>query len=135
MGKGVAVDPLNAVYTLDTNVIIYYTKGEQNVVSFVEDLYEKNALIYISTATETELFAYPDLRGEERERIENFLRTVAIISVDSRIARSAGELKSVFGLQLGDAMIAATALFTGTTLLTRNTRDFKKVLGLRTEQV
>lgn len=123
------------MYTLDTNVIIYYTSGDAGVVSVVEGLYMKNALIYVSVATEAELFAYPRLEEREKERIDNFLRTVGIIPVDSHIARSAGALQGRYGLRLGDAMIAATALFTGTTLLTRNFRDFKKVSGLRVEKI
>ena len=92
-------------------------------------------LIYISTATEAELFAYPHLEEQEKGGIDNFLRTVGIVPVDSQIARSAGTLQSAYGLHLGDAMIAATAIFTGTTLLTRNIRDFKKVPSLRIKSI
>ena len=38
-------------------------------------------------------------------------------------------------LKLADSIIAATALFTGTALLTRNVRDFKRVAGLRVEAI
>ena len=39
------------------------------------------------------------------------------------------------GLQTADGIIAATAVFTGTTLVTRNVRDFKKVPTLNIEAI
>jgi predicted nucleic acid-binding protein len=36
---------------------------------------------------------------------------------------------------LADAFIAATALFTGSTLLTSNVRDFKKIPSLKLQAV
>ena len=38
-------------------------------------------------------------------------------------------------LKLADSAIAATALFTGTKLLTRNTRDFKNVFNLAVQRI
>ena len=42
---------------------------------------------------------------------------------------------TVTELKLPDAIIAATALHTGTPLLTRNVKDFKKVRGLKLLEV
>jgi len=46
------------VYTLDTNAIIYYLKGDAKVVETVKDVFDTNSPIYISTITEIELFGF-----------------------------------------------------------------------------
>ena len=38
-------------------------------------------------------------------------------------------------MKLPDSVIAATALFTGTTLVTRNIRDFKRIPNLSVEKI
>jgi len=58
------------------------------------------------------------------------LHTLAVIPVDSRIARIAGALRRVHRLKTPDGAVAATALFTGSTLVTRNVKDFKKIPNL-----
>lgn len=62
--------------------------------------------------------------------IENLLNSLAVISLDSRLAKTSGFVRRTYGLSLPDAIIAATALFTGSTLLTRNIKDFKAVPNL-----
>lgn len=92
-------------------------------------------MLYVSSITEAELFSFPTLTKRETSGIEEFLNTVTIIHVDSRIARIAAELRRLTNIKLLDALIAATALSTHTTLLTRNVRDFRDVLMLAMEQV
>jgi predicted nucleic acid-binding protein len=118
------------MHTFDTNAVIYYLKDDANVVSLVRDIFRNNAAIYVSTITEIELFGFPDIDSGEVRQIELLLNTVAVIAVDSRIARLAGFLRRRYRINLADSIIAATALFTGTTLVTRNTRDFQKIDGL-----
>lgn len=118
------------MYTFDTNVIIYYLKGDLGAVSLVRDILERNVSIYVSVITEIELFGFSGLNVEEARQIEAILNTVSVISLDSRIARLAGFLRRQYRLKIADSVIAATALFTGTALVTRNVRDFQKVSGL-----
>ena len=55
--------------------------------------------------------------------------------MDSRIARLAGMIQKNHHLKIADGAIAATAIITGTRLLTRNIKDFKKVPDLDVEMV
>jgi predicted nucleic acid-binding protein len=55
------------------------------------------------------------------------LTTLTVIDVDSRIAQLSGQLRARYGIKALDSFIAATALMTGTTLVTRNVRDFHRV--------
>lgn len=118
------------MYTLDTNAIIYYLKNETEVVLVLNDLLAQPITLYISSLTELELFSFPSLNSSEIEKIDDLLKTVSIIAFDSRLARMAGSLRRNYGLKIADSAIAATTLFTGTTLATRNIRDFKKVPNL-----
>lgn len=118
------------MYTLDTNVIIYYLNRDKDAVQLLEEVITKRLPFYLSTVSEIELFSFPDLSDAEMTGIEEILQSISIISLDSRIARDAGQIRRSFKLSLADSAIAATALFMGTTLVTRNFRDFQKVTGL-----
>jgi len=115
------------VYTLDTNAILYYLKDDPDTVSSLRRIFSDNVPLYVSAITELELFAFSNLSATEEALIEQLLTTVAVISVDSRIARLAAFIRRQYRLKVPDSTIAATAMFTGSTLLTRNTRDFEKV--------
>ncbi|NOY35504.1 MAG: type II toxin-antitoxin system VapC family toxin [bacterium] len=115
------------MYTLDTNAIIYYFKGNENAASILEDVFRKSSPVYISSITEVELFGFPRLTPKESKQIDSLINTLSVISLDSRIARLAGFLRRKYGVKTPDSVIAATAIFTGTTLITRNVRDFQKI--------
>lgn len=119
--------PANNVYILDTNAIIYFLKGDPAAAASLEKILSGKMALYISVITEVELFSFPHLPLAESERIEALLKTLAIIPLDSRLARMAGFIRCSQGLKVPDAIVAATALFTGSTLLTRNVKDFKRV--------
>src|SRR2546428_5713228 len=54
--------------------------------------------------------------------------------MDSQIVRLAAIVRKTYGLKMPDSVIAATALFTGTCVVTRNTEDFRKVPQLPIEE-
>jgi predicted nucleic acid-binding protein len=115
------------VYTLDTNIIIYYFNGEAPILAFLRDQITQGAPLFVSTVTEHELYSYPHLTPQEVTRIDALLTTLTVIDFDSRIAQLSGQLRAAYGIKALDSMIAATALMTGTTLATRNVRDFHRV--------
>ena len=118
------------MYTLDTNIIIYYFNGEAPILAFLRDQIAHGAPLFVSTVTEHELYSYPHLTPQEVARIDALLTTLTVIDVDSRIAQLSGQLRAAYGIKALDSMIAATALRTGTTLATRNVRDFHRVPNL-----
>lgn len=118
------------MYTLDTNAILYYLKDDPDTVSSLRNIFAQNVPLYVSAITELELFAFSNLSAAEEALIEELLATVAVISVDSHIARLAAFIRRQYRLKVPDSAIAATAMFTGSTLLTRNTRDFLRVSRL-----
>jgi predicted nucleic acid-binding protein len=123
------------VYTLDTNAIIYYIKGDKKTISILEPILSGEQPLYVSVITEAELFSYSHLREEETLQIDTLLRTTSIMLLDSRLARLAGMIRRTYNIKLYDSIIAATALITGSTLLTRNTKDFKKISSLSLQAI
>ena len=123
------------MYTLDTNVIIYYLSGLPEAVRFIDGLIAGDNPILISVYTEVELFSYPRLTSVEADRIEAILNTVTIIPLGSNIARRAAYCSRMFLTNTGDSIIAATALDTKTTLATRNVKDFKNIPNLTLQRI
>src|SRR5262249_57094727 len=58
------------------------------------------------------------------------LAPLTALSVDTEVAARAGRVRRETGTRIADALIAATALEHGLSLVTRNVRDFAAVPGL-----
>jgi predicted nucleic acid-binding protein len=123
------------MYLLDTNAIVYFVSDEKDAVEKLLPILTKPIPLYISTITEAELFAYAKLSNEEAARIESLLATITAISLDSAIARTAGDLRASYQTPLADSVIAATALATGSTVLTRKVKDFKRISDLKIKKI
>ena len=122
--------------TLDTNAVIYYLKGDVAATAVLEPIIRGYTPMFIATITEVELFSLPTITAEESGRIELFLPLFSILALDSRMARKAAELRRLYPkLKIADSIVAAAALFTHSTLLTRNVKDFKRISGLSVQSV
>jgi len=124
------------VYTLDTNAIIYYLDRDPAVVILLDRLFDNvDATFYVSTVTELELYSYPDLNDDEEAAITQLLTDMFVVPLDSRLARYAGYLRRLYRLKTPDSAIAATAMLTKTTLLTRNVDDFRQIDDLKIQEL
>ncbi len=123
------------MYTLDTNTILYYNRAEESVRIFIDKALLNNIPLYVSAITVTELYIYPKLTTQEEDGIRKILSLCSIINLDSVVAVHAGSIGRTYNLKLGDSIIAATALFTGSTLVTRNVRDFRRVPSLAVQSI
>lgn len=123
-------------YVLDTNAVIYYVGGENRALETMRPLLlsDEHTFILPSIAV-TELWAGKNASAVEIPAFEEFMQTLLLFPIDIPLAKSAGDLRREYKLELGDAIIAATALAWDATLLTRNVRDFKKIPGLQIQQV
>lgn len=123
------------MYTLDTNAIVYYLKDDSNAVTTLRSVFAQTSPVYISAVTELELFAFTNLSRSDELLIEDLLATLSIIPLDSRIARLAALVRRHYRVKVPDSIIAATAMFTGSTLITRNTIDFRKISNLALQKI
>lgn len=69
----------------------------------------------------------------KKSKIDNILRNLSIIPIDSQIARLSGFFKRKYNVSLPDALIAATSYLTNSILVTRNIKDFEKIKEIKTE--
>lgn len=123
------------MYTLDTNAVLYYLGGDQHIREVIDRALERQLPLYVSAITVAELLRFPRLTAEEETNIKTFLSVCSIINVDSIVADRSAAIGRSYGLKLADSIIAATALFTGSVLLTRNIRDFRRVSELIVQRV
>ena len=117
------------MYTLDTNILIYYAAGDDIVVSFMNK--NKNAIFYLPTVVAMEFLSYPLIKPETVLLFKFFLTQVRIVSLDLNLAEQSSEIRKKYKLQLADAIIAASTIYTNSTLVTRNVKDFRKIINLR----
>ena len=117
-------------HLLDTNVLIYYTKGYTDIKSFVDNLILQHSL-NISILTKIEFLGWDKHTPDGFEKCKRLIESANIYSVDESIADKAIDLKREKKIRLADAVIAATAILNNFTLATRNMDDFEMVEGLK----
>ena len=118
---------------VDTSVLIDYLRGHQGAATILERERESAAL-HASEITRLEVLAC--MRSAEDEATRLLLSTLRWHSVDAEIAEEAGALgrrwlPSHHTIDGADLAIAATAIHTGSRLLTRNIRHFPMFPGLQ----
>jgi len=105
---------------VDTDVLVDHLRGANAIAAPFPSAY--------SIITRAELFAG---QGSEEENVRALLAPMRELMVTTAVAERAGRIRRETGVRLPDALIAATAIENGLSLLTRNRRDFAGVRGLR----
>jgi len=109
---------------IDTDVLIDYLRDYSEAVRYVESRQEH---FLISAVTVAELYAGVR-EGEERTRLEGFLRAFEIVPLDLRLAARGGlyrrDYNKSHNVGLTDALIAATAAQRQVPLVTLNRKHF-----------
>jgi hypothetical protein len=113
-------------YLIDTNILIYHTKGSQHTIAFITDLINKHAF-NISILTKIEFLGWDKHTPDGYEKCRRLLESAVIYSLDDAIADKAIELKKKLNIKLADAVIAATAILNNLKLSTRNVDDFRMI--------
>ena len=128
-------------YLIDTDWVIHYLHAHPGIVTRLDELQPQGlALSIISLAELYEGVYYSrDPEGDEQD-LNNFLRGVTVLGLDTDIAkifgRERGRLRAA-GTLIGDLdlLIGATALHHNLTLLTNNRSHFERIDGLRMESI
>lgn len=110
---------------IDSDIFVDHLRGNQRFAPGQDE-------VSYSAVTRAELFAG---RSSEERRVRRVLEPFNELPVDRAIAERAGRLRRTTAIRMPDALIAATALEHRLTLVTRNTRDFAAVKGLRVRGV
>ena len=112
---------------IDSDVLIEVSRGkDEAVLSKWLDLSRSEALILFSPVNQAELWA--GARPNEYNRLEALFGALLCAPADAEIGRRAGDYlrhyRKSHGLELGDALIAATAVVNGAMLWTRNRKHY-----------
>ncbi|MCL4303407.1 MAG: type II toxin-antitoxin system VapC family toxin [Anaerolineae bacterium] len=111
---------------IDTDILIDHFHGHRATLDFIAQQLVAGETLAISVVTVTEFSG--GMRPGEETRTERLLSLLAILNIDEAIARQAGrylrEYRRSHRLELGDALIAATAQQAGAGLVTRNIKHY-----------
>jgi tRNA(fMet)-specific endonuclease VapC len=127
-------------YMLDTDIASYIIKGtEPAVLRKLQTVpvgeVSISAITHSELAYGVELSTNPD---RDRARVDVFLRHIEVLDYPSDAALHYGQIRATLkqrGTIIGanDLLIAAHARSFGLVLVTNNTREFKRVPGLKIE--
>jgi predicted nucleic acid-binding protein len=117
-------------YLIDTNAGIDYL-GEvmpKAGMLFMDNIIDGD--YNISVISRIELYAYSQLNEKDKATLDVFTGQSNVLNINDDIIEKTIELRKTYKTKLPDAIIAATAIIHGLTLVTRNTKDFKNISGL-----
>ena len=112
---------------LDSNIIIYSALPENE---FLLDLIVARPPA-VSGASYVEVLGYHSLGEADRKFFEDFFAEIRILPLSQPVLDEAVRLRQAKKIELGDSLIAGTALLYDLTLVTRNVDDFLGIEGLR----
>jgi predicted nucleic acid-binding protein len=114
-------------YVLDTTLLIDHVNGLPAAVHLVESLFEAANTLYTCDAIVAE--ALSGGSEEQRAALRSIVDVLEFVSLSPKGAGWAGESRrnraSTSRRTLGDALIAAVAVFNDATIVTRNPSDFE----------
>ncbi len=122
---------------VDTAPLIYLRVDHPQFASAFVGLFEAGergqVQIAVSTISLAEVLVGPMRHRQDAlaKRYERALGRFELIPVSTEIAATGARLRASLGLQLPDALQAATALEIGAVALVTHNRDFSKLQGLR----
>jgi predicted nucleic acid-binding protein len=118
-------------YLIDTNVVSDYFSASLpvNGLQFMDSVID--AIPNFSVITQIELLCWKTDTKKEQQ-IKDFISDSAIIDINPTIIMHCVNIRRNKKVKTPDAIIAATALSQGFTLITNNEKDFNKIEGLKT---
>lgn len=104
----------------DTDVLIDHLEGRRPLPAEDDVAY--------SCISRAELYSWG---AADEDRLNSFLEPMDEIEIGREVAQEAGRIRRATRIKLPDALVAATALSSRRVLVTRNTKDFRRIKGLR----
>lgn len=117
-------------YLIDTNVVSDYLTNSFSVsgFKFLDVIINKTPII--SIITKIELLCW-NTDIETNHNIKSFIDDSKVLNISDEIIYYCVKLRKSKKIKTPDALIAATALAYGYTLITNNEKDFLKIDGLK----
>ena len=127
------------MYLLDSNILICWLKGQGKVTQQLQSKSPQHIKIPAPALFELEYGTAKSLKPQlQREFIDALVLKLEVLPLDYPSAKATGLLRSSLeskGNLIGpyDLLIAGIAIAHNLTVITRNTREFARVPGLRVE--
>jgi len=126
-------------YIIDSDILIYFLKDHPNVVRAFKKTEPDDIAVTIITYAELLFGAYNSLKIKENlSKIKSFLQTMAIADFDKASAEVFASLKAELRkegkiISDMDLIIASICIANNFILVTNNSKHFKRIKGLKTE--
>ena len=125
-------------YLLDTNICIYFLKGQFGLHGKINEIGKENCFLSEITIAELKFGAENSVQKEKnRKNVEEFQSKFDILPVFPALdifAKEKARLKTKGRiLDDFDLLIGATALQNNLTLVTKNVNDFDRLKGIKIE--
>ena len=118
-------------WLLDTNVVIDAFAGLPEAAKAIKSARASDVeWIGYSAVTRLEVLGFPGLAEEDEVGLRQLLAEFSEAEVSAAIIERAIEIRRSVRIKTPDAIVAATALIYGASLVTRNVEDFSIVPGL-----
>lgn len=118
---------------VDTDILIDAARSVKEALNCLQKI-ERNFSSAVSSVTQMELIIGCRNKNELRS-LDQFLERFQVIRVSEQISDAAIELLKQYrlshGLQIADALIAATAIVTESEFISKNQRDYRFIELLR----
>ena len=121
--------PTLFMFVSDTNILVYHAGGEESAVAFFNE--HQRDIFYVPSIVVAEFLSYPLIIESSVNAFKSFVSQMIVVNLDFAIAELAADIRRRHRVKLMDAVVALTALTTNATLVTKNTRDFKRIVGLQ----
>jgi len=117
-------------YLVDTNVVSDYFSASLTTagMAFMDTIID--AIPNLSVITQIELLCW-DTNRETEQKIKEFIEDSNVLDINTDVIAWCINLRKGKKIKTPDAIIAATALAHGYTIITRNEKDFANVTGLK----
>ncbi len=108
---------------VDTNILISLAKKEIELADIATD----ETRLYISVITYMETMSYRFQNSIEKEIVSKLCEKLPVIQLSRKIVEKVITLKENPAINLGDAVIAATAITNRLDLVTANVSDYQNL--------
>ena len=111
---------------IDSDILIDHLRKEKNALNFLDTEIERGSHLFLSVISRAEIYA--GMRNGEENIVSGLFDIIIPVTIDTAIADKAGEYLRRFSkshnLNIGDAIIAATASEMELNLATRNLKHY-----------
>jgi len=116
---------IDQMLLLDTNSVLYLLQGDYNMLQLTDK--KRTAINFV---IEIELFGWPGINENDLRLIRSFMKEAHFFDYSHRIKEITIMLKQKYNLKIGDAFIAATAIYYELTLVSAD-KSFLRVKELQ----